>query len=71
MQEKQQGQKLSKSDRWVHEVRQGEESYPLEQEQYERSFNSVNMKYLKFNNVHSILFTKLESNNMQKMVHIT
>ena len=40
-------------------VRQDKEPHPLEKEQHERSFDSVNIKYLKFDNVKSIVSTKL------------
>ena len=55
-----------------HEVRQDEGPHPLQQESHARSFDSVNFKYVKFDNVTSIIFTKLESSisQSQKRVHI-
>ena len=54
----------------VHEDQQDEEPYPQEWEQNDRSFDSVNIKYHNFDNVKSVIFTKLESSTSQKRVHI-
>ena len=44
--------------------------HPPEQEQYDKNFDLVNIKYLKFDNVKSVIFTKLESSTSQKQVHL-
>ena len=50
----------------MHEVGQDEEAYLLVEEQYDRSFDSVNMKYLKFDNMKCIIITVLVSGTGQK-----
>ena len=64
-------QKLPKRGRSVHDIRQDEEPYPLEQEKYDKSFDSINIKCLIFDNVKSIIFSKLVSGTSKKRVHIT
>ena len=59
-------QRVPKSGRSVHEVQWHEEPCPLECKQNDRSFDSVNIKYLSY-----IMLTKLESRTSQKGVHIT
>ena len=49
-----------------HEVRQDKESHTLEQDQQDRSFDSLIIKFIKFEDVKSILFNKLESSTSQK-----
>ena len=41
----------------VHEVKQDKESCPVEQEQNDRSLDSVNIKYHNFCNVKLVIFT--------------
>ena len=66
MQRQRQGQNLSKNGRSVHDVKKDEESCQLEQEKHDKSFDSINIRYLMFNHVKSTIFTKLESGTSQK-----
>ena len=66
MKRQQQDQKPARINRSIHDVRQDEEPKPVEQDQGNRSFDSVKIKYLKFDNVKSIIFTKLESSTSQE-----
>ena len=50
----------------VHEVQQDEKPSPLEQEQNDRCFDPINIKYLNFDNVKSVIFTKLELSTSQE-----
>ena len=43
----------------------------VEWESNDRTFDSVNIRYLNFDNVKSVIFTKLESNTSQKGNNIT
>ena len=43
----------------------------MEWENNERSFNSVNIRYILVDNVKSVIFTELESSNSQKRAFIT
>ena len=70
MQGQQQGQKLQRCRKSIHEVRQDEESHQLMQEQHNRSSDSVNINYLS-DNVKPIIFPKPESSTSQRTVHIT
>ena len=60
--------KPSRSSRSIHDVRQEEELWPVKQEQYNNSFDSVNIKYLMFDNMKSVIFT--ESTTSQKRASI-
>ena len=53
----------------IHDIRQDGESQPVEQDQHDRSFDAV--KYLNYDSIKSIIFTKLESSTSQERVHIT
>ena len=66
-----QDQKPSRSGRLIYEVRQDKETQPPEQKKHDRSFDSVKIKYFKFDNFKSIIFTELESTTSQKGVYIT
>ena len=55
----------------VHKVQQDEEPCTVEWENNNRSFNLVNIRYLNFDNINLVIFTKLESSISQKRVHMT
>ena len=49
-------------------VQQNEEPSPKEPENSDRSSDFVNIKYLNFDNMKSVIFTQLESSTRQKKV---
>ena len=55
----------------VHDIRQDDAGQNIEQEQCNRSFDLVKIKYLKFYNVTSVLLTNLELSTSQKGMYIT
>ena len=61
----------SRSGMPIHDVRQDDESQLMKQNQQDKSFGSVKIKYLNFSNIKSVISTKLESNNGQKRACIT
>ena len=66
-----QGQRPMRDGKSVHKVQQVNQHYPIEQEQDYRSLYSINIKYLSFDHVKSVIFTKLDSRTSQKGVCIT
>ena len=55
----QQSQTPPRSGRSIHDIKQYKEYQPFEQEKCNRSFDLVKLKSLKFDNVKSVIFTKL------------
>ena len=51
--------------RSICEVKQGDEPQLMKQDQQDRSFDSGNIKYFSFDNVKSVIFTKLESSTKE------
>ena len=43
----------------MHDVMQDEDPTPMDQEQHDRSFDFIKIKYLNFDYVKSVIFTKL------------
>ena len=54
----------------IHEVRQNDEPQLMKQDQQDRSFDSEKIKCLNFDNVNSVICTKLESSTSQRGVWI-
>ena len=54
------------SDRSIHDIKQDDEPQLMKQDQQERSFDSVEIRYLNFDNIKSVIFTKLESSTSQR-----
>ena len=57
--------------RSIHDIRQDEEMQIIEQEQCDRSFDLAKIKYHRFDNVKTIIFTNLESSTSPMKMHIT
>ena len=54
------GPGTTKDGRSIHYIRQDDKTHPVEQDQKDKSFDSVKIKYLSFEGVKSVIFTKLE-----------
>ena len=57
-----------RGSRLIHRVRQEDKPQPMKQDY--RSFDSLKIKYMNFDNVQSVMFTKLESSISQRRVCI-
>ena len=71
VQRQQQDQRPPRSDRSTHNIRQDDKPWPVEQDQHDRNFDTVKIKYLNFDNVISIIFSKSELSTSQKRVCIS
>ena len=61
-----QGQRSLQRSKTVHEVQQNEEPYTREHDDSGRNCDSVNIRYLNFDDVKSVILTKLELSTSQK-----
>ena len=71
MWKQQQDWRPQRSGKSIHDIKQDNEPWPVEQDQHDRSFDSVKIKHLNFDKVKSIIFTKLESDTLSKRASIT
>ena len=60
-----------RGDRLIHNVSKDDKSQPMKGDQQHRSFDSVKIKYLNYDNIKYVILTKLESCTSQRKVHIT
>ena len=57
--------------RSMHDVKQDDKPQLMKQDQQDKSFDLLEIKYLNCDNVKSVIFTILESSTSQRRAHIT